>query len=147
MKRLYYAAIAYTALGLIAGLFYREYTESQDFTGDSQLSTTHTHLLVLGTLFFLIVLALEKLFSLSESRWFGPFFWTYNVGLLLTVAMMITHGIMTVRGEEDVSAAIPGIAGLGHIVMTVGLIFFFIVLGSRIADPDHGDGRTRVSAR
>lgn len=41
--------------------------------------------------------------------------------------MMLTHGTMTVLGIES-SAAISGIAGLGHIILTVGLGFFFQVL-------------------
>lgn len=136
MKKLYYAALGYTVLGLLAGLFYRELTKANDFTGDTQLSVLHTHLLALGMLFFLVVLVLEKLFSLSESKFFSWFFWTYNAGLLITVAMLAVHGSLTVTGSKDVSAAISGIAGLGHIVLTAGLILLFIVLGKQVlADP------------
>lgn len=46
MKKLYYSAVIYTVLGLLAGLFYRELTKAQDFTGDTQLSVLHTHLLL-----------------------------------------------------------------------------------------------------
>ena len=60
MNRLYYSAVLYTLLGLAAGLYYRELTKAQDFVGDSQLSVVHTHLLALGMLFFLVVLALER---------------------------------------------------------------------------------------
>lgn len=52
----------------------------------------HTHLLALGMLFFLVILALEKAFTLSDSRWFTPFFWIYNAGLVLTVTMLTVHG-------------------------------------------------------
>lgn len=55
----------------------------------------------------------------------------YNGGLALTVAMLVVHGTQTVLGVET-SPAISGIAGLGHIVLTVGLILFFINLGKRI---------------
>ena len=45
----------------------------------------HTHLLALGMLFFLIVLALEKLFTLTANRrLFAGFFWVYNAGLAVT---------------------------------------------------------------
>lgn len=136
MKRLYYAALVYMILGLVAGLYYRELTKAEDFTGDTQLAVTHTHLLALGMLTFLIVLALEKLFSLSQSKLFSPFFWCYNAGLVITVAMMTVHGTLTVLGQEA-SAAISGIAGLGHILLTVGLILLFLALGKRVlATPD-----------
>lgn len=131
MKKLYFAALGYMVLGLIAGLYYRELTKAHpDFTGFTQLSVVHTHLLALGMLFFLIVLALEKLFTLSASALFIPFFWIYNTGLLLTVAMLTTHGTMTVLGtsDENISPAISGIAGLGHILLTIALIVLFIGL-------------------
>ena len=131
MKKIYYAAHTYMIIGVISGLYYRELTKLNDFTGDSQLGVVHTHLLALGMLFYLVVLALEKLFTLSASRLFNWSFWVYNAGLGLTVLMMIIHGTQTVLGAET-SAAISGIAGLGHIVLTVGLVLFFINLGQRI---------------
>jgi hypothetical protein len=45
--------------------------------------------------------------------------------------MMSVHGAQTVLGAET-SEAISAIAGPGHIVLTVGLILFFINLGKRI---------------
>ncbi|GAA4528548.1 DUF2871 domain-containing protein [Amycolatopsis samaneae] len=128
MKKLYYSVVVYTALGLIAGLYYRELTKAHDFTGDTQLSVVHTHLLALGTLFFLIVLGLEKLFTLSASRkLFAWFFWLYNVGVLWTVAFLVVHGTLTVLGKQT-GAAIAGMAGLGHILLTAGLVVFLILL-------------------
>lgn len=128
MLKSFYAAAVYTLLGLGAGLFYREYTKAHDFTGESQLSVLHTHLLALGTLFFLIVLALDKAFAISGSKMFGWFFWVYNGGLLLTIVMMVVHGVRTVGGAGE-SPALDGISGLGHITITLGLIFFFVNLG------------------
>lgn len=127
MKKLYWAALSYMVLGLAAGLYYRELTKAQEFTGDTQLSVAHTHLLALGMLFFLVVLALDKAFGLSGNRLFTLFFWFYNGGLALTAAMMLVHGTMTVFGAES-SAAISGIAGLGHILITVGLVHLFLAL-------------------
>lgn len=134
VKKNYYAALLYMIAGLAAGLFYREFTKANDFTGETQLSVAHTHLLALGMLVFLIVLALDRVFDLSSLRLFTLFFWFYNVGLVLTTAMMITHGILTVMGR-DVSPAISGIAGLGHILITLGLIHLFLVLRRRLATP------------
>jgi hypothetical protein len=131
VKKLYYAAHTYMILGVISGLYYREITKLSDFTGDTQLGVVHTHLLALGMLFYLVVLALEKLFTLSASRLFNWSFWVYNAGLALTVLIMIIHGTQTVLGAQT-SAMISGLAGLGHIVLTVGLVLFFINLGKRI---------------
>lgn len=134
MKKLYYAAFSYMILGLLAGLYFREFTKAKDFTGESQLSVLHTHLLALGMLMFLIVLVLDKVFPMSHTKLFTWFFWTYNAGLIITVAMMTVHGTMTVSGVKDVSPAISGIAGLGHIVLTVALVLLFVALGKALSN-------------
>lgn len=128
MRKIYVAAHVYMILGLISGLYYRELTKLNDFTGDTQLSVVHTHILALGMLFFLIVLALEKLFTLTAGKLFTAFFWVYNAGLALTVGLMIVRGTMTVLGHQA-GPALDGISGLGHITITLGLIFFFVNLG------------------
>lgn len=114
-------------IGLLFGVYYRELTKWFDFNGKTQLSTLHTHTLVLGMLFFLIVLLLEKNFRIMSHKWYKRFYITYNIGLGITLLLMLIHGTMTVMGMES-SAAISGIAGLGHIIMTIGLGFFFAVL-------------------
>ena len=69
MRRLYYASFAYLVAGVLSGLFYREFTKLNDFPegGSTQLGLVHTHLLTLGFIVLLIVLVLEKLFTLSRS--------------------------------------------------------------------------------
>lgn len=137
MKALYRAAIFYLALGLISGVFYREFTRTNNFPEGqfTQLSVTHTHLLALGFMMFLIFLALEKVFTFSRNKkLFNIFFWLYNAGLLTTVSMLILHGSMTVLGKES-GAAISGIAGLGHIMLTIALVIFVVLLGRAIDSP------------
>lgn len=128
MKKLYVAAVAYALLGLAAGLFYREYTKAMDFTGQTQLSVTHTHLLALGFMVMLIVLALDAALRISGTRSFSWFFAAYNAGLLITVGVMVWHGILQVQGETEVTGAVPGIAGIGHILLTVGIVALLISL-------------------
>src|SRR5690625_6656299 len=71
MKRLLDTALVYMVLGLASGLFYREYVKATDSLGThTQLNTLHTHLLVLGMIMFLLVLALDAIFSLSGRRSF-----------------------------------------------------------------------------
>lgn len=133
MKQLYYAAVTWAALGLTAGLFYRIYTHTLDYSGPTELAVMHTHLLALGMLAMLIVLGLEKSFHLSRhKKSFNLFFWNYNGGLLLTVIMMLVIGIGQVSGVES-SPMLNGIAGLGHIIITVGIVFLFVVLGKSLA--------------
>lgn len=129
MRRLFTAAFASMLLGVLSGLFYREFTKANDFPeGEfTQLGLVHTHLLVLG----FVVLLLEKAFAPTESKLFGWFFWTYISGLVLTSAMMVWHGILTVVGEQS-TAMISGIAGLGHILLSAGMVFLFLALRGRL---------------
>ena len=129
MKKLFYAAFAYMLVGVASGLFYREFTKANDFPAGefTQLGLAHTHLLTPGFIVLLIVLALEKLFGLSRSKLFGWFFWVYNAGVILTSAMLIWHGSLTVLGQEA-GGMIAGIAGLGHILLTAGMVLFFLAL-------------------
>ena len=145
MKRLYYASLTYMIVGIASGLFYRELTKFNEFEGDTQLAVAHTHLLVLGMFFFLIVIALEKLFTLSDARTFRWFFWTYNAGVIVTVSMQIVHGSMTVLGHES-GPAIAGIAGMGHIFITIGLVLMFIALKGRLI-PTTTDSDATLSAQ
>ncbi|MBC1417801.1 DUF2871 domain-containing protein [Listeria fleischmannii] len=131
MKKLLTTALTYCILGLIAGVYYREITKYNDFTGDTQLSVLHTHLLMLGMFMFIIVLLLEKNFHIMQSKKFNIFYYVYNAGLLLTVGLMTFHGTMTVIGKET-GAAVAGIAGLGHILLAIGLIALFMVMYERL---------------
>lgn len=124
----------YTVLGLCAGLFFREYTKAHNFDGYTQLAVMHTHLLALGMLVMLLALVIEKLFTLSKTKWFNLFYWHYNAGLLLTVVMMLIIGIRDVAGQAS-TPMLDGIAGLGHIIITIGLVFFFFTLGKRLTTP------------
>ena len=129
MKRLMYSSALYTLLGLLSGLFYREMTKAEDFSGFSQLNVTHTHLLVLGTIMFLIFMIIEGQFKLTtHTKLFNSFFYIYHVGVLVTVAMQFVNGISTIK---DLSVS-PAIAGLGQIFLTIAFILFFILLGKRI---------------
>ena len=130
MKRLLNASFIYMLAGVASGLFYREFTKLNDFPEGqfTQLGLAHTHLLTLGFIVLLIVLAIEKVFTISRSpKLFAWFFWLYNAGVILTSAMLVWHGSLTVLGQES-SAMIAGIAGLGHILITAGMIVFFVAL-------------------
>ncbi|QIK63306.1 DUF2871 domain-containing protein [Leucobacter viscericola] len=130
MKKLLYASFIYMLAGVLSGLFYREFTKLNGFPEGqfTQLGLAHTHLLILGFVVLLIVLLFEKVFTISDSpKLFRWFFWLYNSGVILTSAMLIVHGSLTVLGLES-SAMIAGIAGLGHMLVTAGLIVLFVAL-------------------
>lgn len=138
MKRLLNTAFAWTILGLIAGVGWREYTKAVGVAPNdgNALSTLHTHILTLGMLMFFLVLALDAVFSLTGRKTFTWFYWLYNGGLALTVVMMVIRGVYQVNGvaEAQTTAAIPGIAGLGHIALAGGLISLYFALSGAIKD-------------
>ncbi|WP_439443470.1 DUF2871 domain-containing protein [Listeria aquatica] len=133
MKKLLTTSLFYCILGLISGIYYREITKYADFTGKTQLSVLHTHLLMLGMFMFLIVLLLEKNFGIMSSKKFNAFYYIYNAGLLLTVGLLTFHGTMTVLGQET-GAAVSGIAGLGHILLAVGLVILFLIMYEKLKE-------------
>jgi len=131
MKKLLNTAFTYTVIALVAGVGYREYTKMIDFTGETNLSLLHTHLFTLGMLFFLLVLALEVTLKVSQQKFFNGFFVTYNIGLILTTIMMAVRGFLQTQGGEiskAMDASVSGIAGVGHMLLGIGLVLFFISL-------------------
>ncbi len=117
MMRLLYSAFAFGVTGVRSGLYYRELTKAHAFTdrSASQLPLVHTHLLVLGFIFLLMVLALEQVFALSqaEPRAFTWFYWLWTPGVAVTGGMMLFKGRLVVVGNHAGSAALAGIAHLG----------------------------------
>lgn len=138
MRKILNTAHIYMVIGVVSGLYYRELTKAEDFTGDTQLAVVHTHLLALGMLFFLIVLVLEKQFTLTSSRLFGWFYWIYNAGLAVTVGMMTLHGSLTVLGHTS-GEGIAMVAGLGHTLLTAGLVLLFVTIGKCLPAAGSGD--------
>ncbi|PNL16959.1 DUF2871 domain-containing protein [Micrococcus sp. FDAARGOS_333] len=145
MMKSFYAAATWLTLGLAAGVFYREFTKLTGNLGvETELSLMHTHILSLGMMLFLIVLALDAVLTLHTRRSFTIFFWVYNAGLTVTVVMLLVRGLLTLDGKSpaDTSAAIPGMAGLGHILITIGLIALFMAVREGI-----GERQERLAAR
>jgi hypothetical protein len=136
MKKSFIAAVFYLVLGLLSGIFDREFTKAHSWSESqyTQLSVVHTHLLTLGFVVFLVVLALDKIFDLSADSRFKTFFVVYNLGILISSAMMTWHGIFTVLSGVNASwpEQLSLVAGLGHALMGLGLGFFLVILGPKV---------------
>lgn len=131
MKKFYRLSMFYTIIALIGGVFYREFTKFHQFTDKTTLSIIHTHAFILGTFFFLILLLLEKQFTLTKSKKMKPFLIFYNSGLVLTIFMLLVRGILTVLQtplSNALTASISGITGIGHLLLGIGFIYFFLIL-------------------
>lgn len=125
MKKYFNLAIKYAIAALIWGVFYREFTKWNGFTGVSVLGKVHGHMLLLGTIVFLIVALYVDRFPLEKEKMFSIFMITYNIGVPLTALMMVIRGIVEVLGmnvSTAINASISGIAGIGHMLTGIGII-------------------------
>ena len=118
-------------IGLFSGFFYRELTKAYDFTGTTQLSLVHTYT-YFRYVYVLILLPLEKLFKLSSYYLFNWFFYVYNIGVIVTIGMMVTKGFFQVTGKSYSPEAFAGFAGIGHTGMLAGLLLLFFLLRQAI---------------
>ncbi|MEG1859418.1 MAG: DUF2871 domain-containing protein [Christensenellaceae bacterium] len=132
MKKLLNISFIYAITALLGGVFYREFTKFNGFTGTTTLSIVHLHLLVLGMIVFLLLLIFEKLFDITQNKKFKPFLIFYNIGLLLMVIMLLIKGVTQVLGGTS-NAMLAGIAGIGHILLAVGIILLFVMLKQQIS--------------
>ncbi len=124
-KRFADSAFIYAVLAMVFGVFYREFTKFNFYDGDTVLSVIHTHYFLLGMVFFLVLMLIEKNFGISRQNKTGLFVITYQVDLNITVLSFLIRGIAQVL-QSDLSkgmdASISGIAGIGHIAMSVSML-------------------------
>ena len=124
MKKYINIAFIYAIAAIVCGVFYREFTKFNGFTGKTTLAFTHLHLFVLGT--FLI-----QFTDVAEQKAFAWFLKLYNVGLPFMVVMFFVRGIpqvLEIGLSKGISSAISGIAGIAHIIMTIAIVLLFTAL-------------------
>ena len=128
MKRYMNSALLYAVLAMVGGVFYREFTKFNGFTGKTALGVVHTHYFVLGMVFFLLLLLLEKAFAFTGKNT-GRVLAVYHAGLNLAAVMFVVRGVTQVLGlalSSGMSAAISGVAGIGHILLGVSLVLILL---------------------
>lgn len=131
MKKYLNIAFAYAIAAMAGGVFYREFTKFNGFTGVTALGKVHTHLFLLGMLVFLVVALFAGRQDLRQPKTFRAFLWTYNLGVPLTAVMLAVRGVAQVLGwtlSAAADASISGIAGIGHVLTGVGLVLLLVSL-------------------
>ena len=111
-------AILYSILAMVGGVFYREFTKFNLYTEKTVLSVIHTHYFFLGMAFFLLLLLLEKSFSLTIAN-----------SVRILCVYHIVRGIIQVFSyvlSARINAAISGIAGIGHILLGVSIVLLLL---------------------
>ena len=128
MKRYMNTALLYAVLAMAGGVFYREFTKFNGFDERTTLSVVHTHYFLLGMVFFLLLLLLEKNFSFTSAKT-GRVLAVYHTGLNLTAVMLVVRGVTQVTVpalSSGMNAAISGVAGIGHILLGVSIILLLV---------------------
>ena len=120
MQKYFKISSFYLLFGLVMGIFSIEFTKLNNFSGYTVLKSVHTHTLVLGFLFFIIVLLLEKNFTISNNKSFNKWIVLYNLGLLYLIITLSIRGILQV------------IAGLGHAILGVSLVWFLAIVNKEL---------------
>ncbi len=136
MKRYMNCALVYAILAMAGGVFYREFTKFNAFTAKTALGVVHTHYFLLGMTFFLLLLALEKSFSFTSAKT-GRVLAVYHVGLNLAAVMLAVRGVAQVLGtplSTALSAAISGVAGIGHILLGVSLVLLLLQIKRGVSE-------------
>lgn len=131
MKKYLNISFAYAIAAMAGGVFYREFTKFNGYTGVTALGKVHTHLFLLGMLAFLVVALYAAHNDLAKVKTFRAFLWIYNIGVPLTAVMLLVRGVFQVLGtplSAAVKASVSGIAGIGHILTGAGIILLLLSL-------------------
>lgn len=137
MKKLLNTAFVYAVAAMAGGVFYREFTKWNGFTGVTALGKVHTHLFMLGMVMFLIAALFAQRTNLMDIPRFRKFFIVYNIGVPLTAVMLIIRGIPQVLNiplTKGMDAAISGCAGIGHILTGIGILLLLSALQKTVQD-------------
>lgn len=131
MKKYLNISLIYAVAAMICGVFYREFTKMNHFTGVTALGKVHTHLFLLGMMVFLMVALFAGKLDFEKQKIFRVFMVVYNIGVPLMSVMMLVRGVIQVLNlplSAGGSAAISGIAGIGHILVGTGIVLLLMFL-------------------
>lgn len=130
-KRFVRSALLYAILAMVFGVFYREFTKFSGFAGETTLSVMHTHYFMLGMMFNLVMLGLDKVFAFADPKRTGRALCVYHAGLNITGLGLLVRGLTQVQGtvlSRGMDAALSGISGVGHILLGVSMLLMLIRL-------------------
>lgn len=128
--------------GLLGGVFFREFTKAFGWAAQTMLGVTHTHLIAMGFLFYAVLFAIfqqEK----GELPQLKRAVTVYNTGLVWTVVTMMVRGIYQITAQGQTlfpDAALSGMAGLGHVILAVGLVWIMARAIRMKADGEQPNG-------
>ncbi len=133
MRRYANASLIYALVAMAGGVFYREFTKFNGFTGNTTLSVVHTHYFLLGMVFFLLLLLLEKNLGFAEKKT-AMVTAVYHAGLNITGAALLVRGVtqtLALSLSDKMDAAISGVSGIGHLLLGVSMVLLLLLVRKR----------------
>lgn len=124
------ASIVYGVLALVGGVFYREFTKLNGFTGFTTLLVVHTHYLMLGMVLFLLLVVVEKNFHFVDNKVL-KYLLFYHIGLILTVFLLTIRGVVQVLSLD---ASIAVLIGIAHLILGISMVLVLISIRKCIKD-------------
>jgi hypothetical protein len=137
MKKYINLSLTYAIVALVSGVFFREFTKLNGFTGVTSLGKVHTHLFMLGFFLFLIVALFAQNHDLEDQKSFRVFMRVHNIGLPLVALTMTARGVTQVLDMDlsrGLNASISGVAGISHILVAIGIISLLLALKKVVKD-------------
>lgn len=128
LKSIWDSSLTFLIMGFAGGVFYREFTKYNSYTGNTHLGKVHVHTIVLGFVVTMLLFLIIRNQGDITKNILKPFK-IYIAGLVLTVCNMMVYGIYDVLGEGKDLISVPmlaGFAGIGHILLSVGLVWALV---------------------
>lgn len=123
-------SIVALVMGLFHGVLYRELTKFLNYQESTSLGKLHVHILTLGFLtLFILYFATKFLNSTTSFKKIVRYVSYYALGLMITVSAMLYRGVSEVYSitlSKGMDKAISGIAGIGHILLSVSLVLVML---------------------
>lgn len=132
IKKLFYAFLSFISLALVVELAILITTKvigwDPNVSGRPWVVSAHVHIIVLGALVTLMLIILDKVYSITKLKLFKPFYITYLVGFTLLISFILYKGFSQLLGASTISGLLQGGAAIAHITMFTALFMFIVVL-------------------
>ena len=106
MQKYFKISSFYLLFGLVMGIFSREFTKLNNFSGYTVLKSVHTHTFSSRDFYFYNSFNTRKNFTISNNKSFNKWIVLYNLGLLYLIITLSIRGILQVIGSDFVGLAI-----------------------------------------
>lgn len=123
--------LSYTFLvmGLIAGVFYREFTKFYKYSDNNHLSKLHVHVLALGFLPMMILYLVVKEYDVKKNLSLRKPLYVFVSGFTFTIVNITLFWIFEIVSASRPivnKAALKGLSGLGHIFLAIGIVWMVV---------------------